>query len=213
MPTKYRPSLDHVGFNWTKDLDEIRSKLLARWDCILAELHFVEKSGCIAIANSSGAVSLKTARDCLLDEISGIVALAAAVQMDAGFKAANKVIATVDAVRRAPSIILTHNVEPEALGVIALKYQRADEPPGTYWYDIYQDENAVAVDLQQVAYAARQASLQLRAERRKGVPQDRCLSISPIFARFLNATMLVQGVIRYSRQWKASSSRKKGVPF
>ena len=87
-----------------------------------------------------------------------------------------------------PSIILTRNVEPEALGVIASKYQRADEPPGTYWYDIYQDENAVAIDLQQVAYAARQASLQLRAERRKGRPQGSMLkhlaNLREIFERY-----------------------------
>ena len=100
---------------------------------------------------------LKPGRASLFDEIVGILAWAAATQMDAGFKAANKLIATVNAVRRDPSVILTRNVEPEALSVIASKYQRANEPPGTYWYDIYQDENAIGIDLQQVVRAARQS--------------------------------------------------------
>lgn len=120
---------------------------------------------------------LKTAREFLFDEITGILARAAAVKLDAGFKAAGKIIATVDAVARDPSIIVTLSVEPEALGVIATNYQRANEPPGTHGYDIYQDENAVEIDIQQVCYAARRASLQLRAESRRGRPNELGLEI------------------------------------
>ena len=108
--------------------------------------------------------------------------------MDAGFKAANKVIATVDAVREDPSVIVTRKVEPEALSVIASKYQRANEPPGTYWYDIYQDENAVEIDFQQVADAARQASLQLASGEEKGASPELVLeilaSLREIFERY-----------------------------
>lgn len=177
MPKRYAPSLDHVGFDWAKDIEVIRSKLIARSDCILAALGFVEPDGCIAVADASGAVLLKTARDSLFDDIAGILSWAAAVKMDAGFKAAGKIIATVDAVEKDPSIIVTHSVEPEALGVIARNYQRANEPPGTHSYDIYQDENAVEIDIQQVCYAARRASLQLRAESRRGRPNESGLKI------------------------------------
>ena len=142
MPTKYRASLDHVGFDWSKDLETIRAKLLERGDFCSRKLGFVETRGCSCHSDASGALSVKTERNSLFDEIAGILALAAAVKMDAGFKAANKVIATVDAVENDPSVIGTRKVEPEALSVIATKYRRADEPPGTHWYDIYQDEDA-----------------------------------------------------------------------
>ena len=77
-----------------------------------------------------------------------------------------------------PSVIVTRNVEPEALSVIASKYQRANEPPGTHWYDIYQDENAIEIDLQQVAVRREQASLQLASrEEERGVPETSVLEI------------------------------------
>jgi hypothetical protein len=177
MPTKYIASLDHVGFDWLKDFETIQGKLLERGDLLLAKLRFVEAGGCSCHIDASGALLLKTQRDSLFDDIAGILALAAAVKMDAGFKAANKVIETVHAVGKDPSVIGTRNVEPEALGVIATKYQRANEPPGTYWYDIHQDENAVEIDIQQASHAAAQASLQLRAERKKGRPRESVLEI------------------------------------
>jgi hypothetical protein len=177
MPTKYRASLDHVGFDWSKDLEIIRSKLLERGDLLFSKLGFVETRGCTCHADASGTLSVKTERNSLIDEIAGVLALAAAVKMDAGFKAANKVIATVDAVKDDPSLTVTRKVEPEALSVIASKYRRAGEPPGTHWYDVYQDEDAVEIDFQQVADAAVQASLGLQTERKKGRPPESELEI------------------------------------
>lgn len=177
MPTRYPASLDHVGFDWSKDVEIIRSKLVERGDLLFAKLGYVEASGCTCHTDASGTLSLKTERTSLFDEIAGILALAAAVQMDAGFKAANKVIATVDAVNCDPSFIITRKVEPEAMGAIASQYRRAGEPPGRHWYDIYQDENAIEIDLQQVAEAARQAGLSLETERRKGRPPESALEI------------------------------------
>ena len=177
MPTKYRASLDHVGFDWSKDPETIQRKLLERGDLVVARLGFIEKGGCACYADASSTLVLKTERTALFDEIVGILAWAAAVRIDAGFKAANKTIATVDAVEKDPLVIATRNVEPEALSVIASKYQRADEPPGTYWYDIYQDENAIGIDLQQAGRAAEQASLDLRTDRKKGRPRESELEI------------------------------------
>jgi hypothetical protein len=177
MPTKYSADLDHVGFDWSKDLETIRRKLLERDDLLLAKLRFVEAGRCSCDIDASGALLLKTPRDSLFDDIAGILAWAAAVKMDAGFKAANKVIATVRAVEKDPSVIRTRKVEPEALGEIATNYQRADEPPGTYGHDIHQDENAIEIDIQQATHAAAQAGLQLRAERKKGRPKESVLGI------------------------------------
>jgi hypothetical protein len=78
-----------------------------------------------------------------IEDICGALCWAAAVQMDGGFKPANKVIATLEAVEKDPSIINAGYVEPEALGMIASQYQLADETPGTYWHDVYQDDGAL----------------------------------------------------------------------
>jgi hypothetical protein len=171
MPTKYRADLDHIGFDWSKDPEIIRQKLLVRSDLISATLKLTAGGKC------SSTPSLQTEGTLVIDEIVGILAWAAAVQMDAGFKAANKVRATIGAVEKDPSVIAIRKVEPEALGMVASKYQRADELPGTHWYDIYQDENAAEIDLQQVSRAAVQADLQLRAGMKKGRPRESVLEI------------------------------------
>jgi hypothetical protein len=138
-PTKYKAQLDHVGFDWTKDAELIRQSLMARKDRILAKAGF----------NGDHAALIS-----FIEDICGILSWAAAVQMDGGFKAANKIIATLEAVEKDPSIINTGNVEPEAKGMIASQYQLADETPGTYGFDVYQDEGAHELDLQQVSRAA-----------------------------------------------------------
>ncbi len=72
----------------------------------------------------------------LMRKLSGVISLAAAIRMDAGFKAPNKLISTLEAVEKDPSLILTRQLESEALGMLASHYQRANERPGTFWWDI-----------------------------------------------------------------------------
>jgi hypothetical protein len=163
MPTKYKAQLDHAGFDWTKDAELIRQSLLARKDLISAKSGF---SG-----DHAALISF-------IEDICGILSWAAAVQMDGGFKAANKIISTLEAVGKDPSVILTGKVEPEALGVIASQYQRGDETPGTYGLDLYQDEGAQReLDLQQVSRAALLGIRQLQTEGRKGRPKKLPLDI------------------------------------
>src|ERR1019366_9618678 len=108
MPTKYKAQLDHIGFDWTKNAELILQSLMARKDLILAKAGF---SG-----DHAAHISF-------IGDICGILSWAAAVQMDGGFKAANKVISTLKAVEMDPSTINSRNVEPEALGMIASQYQ------------------------------------------------------------------------------------------
>jgi hypothetical protein len=58
--------------------------------------------------------------------LSGILSQAAAIKIDAGYKPANKVIATLTSIKKNPSLVLNASVEPEALAMVASNYQRAD---------------------------------------------------------------------------------------
>jgi hypothetical protein len=51
--------------------------------------------------------------------------------MDGGHKPANKIIATLKAIKMDPSLISKAGVEPEALAMVASNYQRGEEKPGT----------------------------------------------------------------------------------
>ena len=162
MPTKYKAQLDHAGFDWTKDVELIRQSLMARKDLIAAKAGFR--------GDHAALISF-------IEDICGILSWAAAVQMDGGFKAENKIISTLEAVEKDPSIINTGKVEPEALGMIACQYQRADETPGKFGFDVYQDEGAHELDLQQVRRAALRAILVLQTEVKKGRPKKLPLDI------------------------------------
>jgi hypothetical protein len=157
MPTLYKAQLDHTGFDWTKDGEFIRQRLMARKDQVASAARF------------KGDEAALTS---FIDDICGILCWAAAIQMNGGFKAANKIIATLQAVKKDPSIINTGKVEPEALGMVASHYQRADEKPGKFGFDVYQDEGVLELNLQKVGHAASQAICQLQIEAAKGRPKQ-----------------------------------------
>jgi hypothetical protein len=174
MPTTYKPQLDHIGFNWTKDAEIILQKLMARKDLILAKAGFSGTQGC---TYNSATATIQTERSSFLKDIGGALSWAAAVQMDAGFKPANKVIATLRAVRRDPSVINTRNVEPEALGMLASQYRRVDEALGTFGFDLYHDDGTHKPDLQQVERAASRAILLLKMDIKRGSPRKTVLCL------------------------------------
>jgi hypothetical protein len=168
MPTKYKAQLDHVGFDWTKDAEIILQNLMAKKNLILAKAGF---SGVYACSYNLATQTMETECSAFIKDICGALSWAAAVQMDGGFKATNKIIATLEFVERNPSSINSRNIEPEALGMIAGHYQRADEVPGKFGMDVYQDEGALDLNLQQVSRAASLAISFLRTERKKGRPK------------------------------------------
>jgi hypothetical protein len=124
------------------------------------------------VASAASFTGDEAALTSFIDDICGILCWAAAVQINGGFKAANKVIATLEAVEKDPSIISSGKVEPEATSMIARHYQRADETPGKFGFDVYQDQDAPELDLQQVSRAATQAVIQLKSEAAKGRPKE-----------------------------------------
>jgi hypothetical protein len=157
MPTKYKPQLDQVGFDWTNDMELIRQSLIARKDLISAPVGFSGEDADLRL---------------FIEDVCGALCWAAAIQMDAGFKAANKIIATLQAVEKDSSSINAGNVEPEALGMIASQYQLAGETPGTYGFDVYQDDCAQhELDLLQVSRAASRAVILMQTEVTKGPPK------------------------------------------
>jgi hypothetical protein len=90
-------------------------------------------------------------------ELSGILSLAAAIKMDAGYKPANKLLATLKSIEKDPSLILTDGVEPEALASVARNYQRGEEEPGTFWFDVDRPADTPLPDPQRVSKAASMA--------------------------------------------------------
>jgi hypothetical protein len=77
-----------------------------------------------------------------------LLVIAATIRLDAGYKAPTKLLATLTAIRENPKLVLSDTIEPEARGVLAAAYQRANEPAGTFWFDIDVESNgelAVAI--------------------------------------------------------------------
>jgi len=162
MPTKYSAQLDYAGFDWTKDGAFVRQRLMASKDSVASAARFK--------GDEAALISF-------IDGICGILCWAAAIQINGGFKAANRITATLEAVAKDPSVISTGRVEPEALGAIASQYQRAGETPGKFGLDVYQDQGAHELNLQQVSRAAMQAIIQLKTEAAKGRPKKPLLDV------------------------------------
>lgn len=174
MPTKYKPQLDHVGFDWFNQSNQFHQDLLAVEPEILEKLGFYKAYDCL-----DPDIAHTEARE-LINQLSGVISLAAAIRMDGGFKAPNKLIATLEAVEKNPSLIFTHALEPEALCTLALHYQRADERPGTWWWDVDRQENAPLPEPERVRQAASSAIVALKSEAGPGRPQDKvteCLAV------------------------------------
>src|SRR6267378_7475560 len=110
MPTKYKPQLDYVGFDWVHQSNQFHEYLLAR------EAEILEKSG---FYKEYGVSDQRLESRELIRELSGVISLAAAIRMDAGFKAPNKLISTLEAVEKDPSLILTRHWRIEKARVVA----------------------------------------------------------------------------------------------
>src|SRR5712691_8733033 len=166
MPTKYKPQLDHVGLDWFNQSNQFHQDLSAK------EAEILEKSGFYKEHSVSDQdIAPIEARE-FIRELSGVISLAAAIRMDAGFKAPNKLISTLEEVEKDPSLILTRRLESEALGMLASHYQRAEERPGTFWWDVDRQENAPLPDPERVRQAASSAIVELKSEAGPGRPPD-----------------------------------------
>ncbi len=177
MPTKYKPQLDHIGFDWFNQSNQFHEDLLAIETEILEKLGFYKEYGV-----SDQDIAPIEPRE-LFRELSGVISQAAAIRMDAGLKAPNKLISTLEAVEKDASLILTRQLEPEALGMLASHYQRADERPGTFWWDVDRQQNAPLPEPERVRQAASSAIVALKSDARSGRPPDKVTEFVAVKAR------------------------------
>jgi len=102
MPTIQKPQLDHTSFAWQEQSDRFHTELEAQNVEILERSGFNREFGDPADAPS---INTSNERAKFILELSGILSQAAAIKMDAGYKPTNKVIATLKAIRKDPSIL------------------------------------------------------------------------------------------------------------
>lgn len=131
MPSRHKPQLNHKSVGYAATSDWLHRQLLAREGEILSLVGFFNEFGDTKDPTYTG----KTAAAELISEITGLLATALTIRLDAGYKAPNKVIATLKAIIKSPKLALCDTTEPEARGTLAAAYQRDDEPPGTFWFD------------------------------------------------------------------------------
>jgi hypothetical protein len=197
MPTKYKPQLDHVGFDWFSQSNQFHQDLLA------IETKILEKSGFYKEYGLSDQDTAHIEARELIRELSGVISLAAATRMDAGFKAPNRLISTLEPVEKDPSLILTRHLEPEALGMLASHYQRADECPGTFWWDVDRQENAPLPEPERVRQAASSAIVALKSEAGPGRLPDKATELVALRAREIylryNLSVTRHSVASFSR--------------
>jgi hypothetical protein len=163
MPTKYKPELDHKGLDWFQQASQFHEELLA------IEPQICEKSGFDKEFDHLDRLEIVyEERREFLKELNGGLLQAATIRMDAGFKAPNRVASTLKAIKKAPALILSHDIEPEALGMLGMHYQRADEPPGTFWMDIDKGVGVPCANVERVRLAASNAILALERVTKSG---------------------------------------------
>jgi hypothetical protein len=164
MPARRRPQLDHQSLKFGEIFGRFHEDLCDGKRVVLERVGFYNEFGYPGEETYTGSIEGIE----LIRELAGILTRAAVIRVDAGFKAARKVIATLEAIVDDPGLLFLETTEPEARGVVAAAYQRADEPPGTCWtdVDICDEENEVILD--RIRMAANCGILTLQAQAKSG---------------------------------------------
>jgi hypothetical protein len=184
MPTIHKPQLDHASFPWHEQSNQFYRELEELKAQILERSGFNKEFGDPSDAQSDNAEKYGTE---FIRELSGILSLAAAIKIDAGYKPANKLLATLKSIEKNPSLIFADGVEPEALASVARNYQRGEEEPGTFWFDVDRPGEVPLPDPQHVKKAASMAIRSLEEVVRSGRTRDLMLNYlaDSLLARFL----------------------------
>jgi hypothetical protein len=170
MPTKYKAQLDHVGFDWGQQPDLFESALRRHKPELLEALNFDNENYAPVFAEQGR----EPEKEDVIRELVGTLLLAASVRHDSGYKATNKIVATIAAVANKPELLFKKRIEPEALGEIATCYRRSNEPAGTYGVvDLYEPRIfGIVVSLENVRTAANAAIAKLQENSRAGNIED-----------------------------------------
>jgi hypothetical protein len=165
MPARRRPQLNHKSVGYAGTSDWLHRELLSRKSNILGLVGFFKEFG----DPEDPAYTGKKAAAELISEITGLLATALTIRLEAGYKAPSKVIATLKAIIKNPGLALYDTTEPEARGILAAAYQRDIEPQGANWFDIYGDGGSEPDD-DRIRKAAKKAIEILRAQAMPGRP-------------------------------------------
>ena len=156
MPTRPKPQLNHNSVKYSEIFERFHKELLADQNVILERVGFSTE-----FWDPSNPAWREAAAE-LISEIAALLATALIIRLDAGYKAAWKVIATLEAIIKNPKLALSDRTEPEARGTLAGAYQRSNEPPGIYWFDIY-GESGFAPDDNQIRIAAERGNREFKS--------------------------------------------------
>lgn len=200
MRIHYEPQLNHIPFDWQRDLRTVERDVLNREVAILSKLGFYKEYGERYEAGFSGHIASIE----LIDELVGKLAIAIAIIMDAGFKPAGAIVATLEELGATPSRLADATVEPEALGVLATCYSRSDEHLGAHWYDVTDPSLSMRPTWKKIAEAIHRAVGLLKEGaakgRRKKVALDYLAAeLGKIYLRF-NDKLVVNSVHKSSEK-------------
>jgi hypothetical protein len=207
MATRYKRQLNHVGFDWLRQSNRFLTDLLALEIQILERLGFYKEFGSLDDPAFSGHIESIN----LINEISGILSVAATIRMDAGFKAPHQLIATIKAIEKDPSLIITHSIEPEALGTIGRHFQRGQEAPGTFWFDIDRAGNTPLPNPDQVRAASSNAIASLRLGASPGRRPDKAMEFLALKFREMFLCFndrITRHSVESSRETKVAGNRE-----
>jgi hypothetical protein len=210
VPTIQKPQLDHTSFAWHAQSDRFHKELEAHRGQILEQSGFNR-----AFGDPDGAPSINTENEGakFILELTGILSQAAAIKMDGGYKPTNKVIATLRSIEKNPSLIHAGGIEPEALAVVASSYQRGEEKPGTFWFDVDPSGDKGISNPQSVSKAASVAIDKLKgASTRAGRPAEVMLDFlgSRLLACYLRFNLTAG---RHSVAADAGRAQAESGPF
>src|SRR5215510_10242296 len=118
MPSRRKPQLNHKSVGYAEVSDWLHGELRARESNILRLVGFFKEFG----DPKDSAYTGKTAAAELISELTGLLATALMIRLDAGYKAPSKVIATLKAIIKSPKLALSDATEPEARGALAATY-------------------------------------------------------------------------------------------
>jgi hypothetical protein len=174
MPTLAKAQLTESEFPWGATYDRIYLQLCQDRISILTALGFYAEHD-LPPPENSGAVPTSDEAEELRQIASALaVAAAASAVMPAGV-----LVASLQKVSNDPSLFFTRELPAPVEWAIACDYQRADEPAGTHWRDVWGDQVAATPgEVEQpsalnIARAARAAIATTQKARKPGRTYNR----------------------------------------
>jgi hypothetical protein len=138
MPTLAKAQLTESESPWGAAFDQMYLQLCRDRVPILAALGFYAEHDLSPPEVNSDAIPTKDEEEELRQIASALTFAAAASDVTP----TGVLVATLQKVSKSPGLFLTHELPASVEWAIACAYQRADEPRGTHWRDVWGDQVA-----------------------------------------------------------------------